>query len=72
MKALDPCALLSLVRLFATLDCSPPDYFVGGESPGKDAGEGLPCPPPGHLPNPGMEPGSPAWKETVSATREAP
>ena len=23
---------------------------------------GLPCPPPGHLPDPGMEPTSPAWQ----------
>ena len=29
-------------------------------SPGKSTGVGLPCPPPGDLPDPGIEPGSPA------------
>ena len=42
------------------IDWSPSGFSVHGDSPGKNAGEGLPCPPPGHLPNPGMEPRSPA------------
>ena len=36
---------------------------------------GLPCPPPGHLPNPGMKPvslASPAWTGRFFATWEAP
>ena len=38
-------------------DCSLPGSFVHGSSPGKNTGVG--CPPPGDLPNPGIEPRSP-------------
>jgi len=38
------------------MDCSPPGFSVHGDSPGKN---GLPYPPPGDLPNPGMKPRSP-------------
>ena len=31
-------------------------------SPGRNTGVGLPCPSPGDLPNPGIEPGSPALR----------
>ena len=41
------------------MDCSPTGSFVHGDSPGKNW-SGLPCPPPGDLPNPGTEPRSPA------------
>ena len=39
------------------MDCSPPGSSVHGDSPGKNPG--LPCPPAGDLPNPGIEPRSP-------------
>ena len=51
------CAqLLSHVRLFATL------YTVALRSPlySLDMNTGVPCPPPGDLPDPGIEPMSPA------------
>ena len=32
------------------------------DSPGRNTGVGLPCPSPGDLPNPGIEPGSPALR----------
>ena len=36
---------------------SPPGSSVHGDSPGKkEYWSGLPCPPPGDLPNPGIEP----------------
>ena len=41
------------------MGCSASGSFVHGDSPGKNAGVGLPCPPPGDLPNPGIEPRSP-------------
>ena len=41
--------------LFDPMDCSPPGTSVHGDSPGKNT-SGLPCPPPGDLPNPGIEP----------------
>ena len=41
------------------MDCSLPGFSVHGDSPGKDTRVGLPCPPPGDLPNPGIEPRSP-------------
>ena len=40
------------------MDCSPSGSSVHGDSPGKNW-SGLPCPPPGELPNPGIEPRSP-------------
>ena len=41
------------------VDCSPPGSSVHGDSPGKNTG-GLPFPSPGDLPDPGIEPRSPA------------
>ena len=38
-------------------DCSPLGPFIYGDSPGKNIGVGLPCPPPGDLPNPALNPG---------------
>ena len=59
--------LCLVTQLYPTLcnpmDCSPPGSSVRGDSPGKDTGIGSscrPCPPPGDLPDPGIEPGSPA------------
>ena len=40
------------------MNYSPPGSSVHGDSPGKNA-SGLPCPPPGDLPKPGIEPRSP-------------
>ena len=40
------------------MDCNPSGSSVHGESP-QEHWSGLPCPPPGDLPNPGIEPRSP-------------
>ena len=49
----------SSVRLFAApMDCSPPDISVCGILQ-SDYWSGLPCPPPGDLPDPEIEPTSP-------------
>ena len=37
------------------MNCSPPGLSVHGDSPGKNTRSGLPCPPLGDLPNPGIE-----------------
>ena len=51
---------LSRVRLFCDpVDCSPPGSSVHGISR-QESWSGLPCPPPGDLPDPGIEPKSPA------------
>ena len=42
------------------MDCSLPGLSVHVDSSGKNTGVGLPCPPPGDLPDPGIEPRSPA------------
>ena len=39
------------------MDCSPPGSSVHG-FPRQEYWTGLPCPPPGDLPNPGIEPAS--------------
>ena len=57
------CAVLSAQSCPALCDpvgCSLPGSSVHGGSPGKNIGSGLPCSPPGNLPNPGIEPRSPA------------
>ena len=41
------------------MDCNLSGSSVLGDSPGKNTGVGLPCPPPGDLPDPGMELASP-------------
>ena len=38
------------------MDGSPSGFSVRGDSPHKNTGVGLPCPPPGDLPKPGTEP----------------
>ena len=48
-KSLQPCPTLC-----NCMDCSPPGSSAHGDSPGKSTGESLPCPPPGDLPNPGL------------------
>ena len=44
------------------MNYSPPGSSVHGDSPGKNA-SGLPCPPPGDLPKPGIEPRSPTLQK---------
>ena len=51
--------------LFDPMDCSPPGTSVHGDSPGKNT-SGLPCSPPGDLPNPGIEPRSPTLQKDSS------
>ena len=50
-----PSHLLYLT-LCDPMDFSPPGSSVHGDSPGKEYWSGLPCPPPGDLPNPGLKP----------------
>ena len=50
---------LSVLTLCDPMDCSPPGSSVHG-IPQARILEWLPCPPPGHLPNPGTEPRFPA------------
>ena len=55
--------ILSHVRLFATpVDCSPPAASVHGSSQ-QEYWSGLSVPPPGHLPDPGIEPVAPVLQE---------
>ena len=59
------CAVLCLVtqaclNLWDPIDCSPPDSSVLGDSPRQEYWSGLPSPPPQALPNPGIQPRSPA------------
>ena len=46
----------SCLTLCNPMDCSPPGSIVHRDSPGKNTGVGLPCPPPGDLPNQGSNP----------------
>ena len=60
---------LSHVQLFYnTMDCSPPGSSVHGILR-KEHWSGLPCPPPGDLPNPGIEPQSPALQADSLPTK---
>ena len=47
------------LSLWDPVDCSPPCSSIHGILQQEDW-SGLPCPPPGDLPNPGIELGSPA------------
>ena len=73
MRAKSPQSCLTL---YDPMDCSPTGSSVIGFSR-QEYWSGLPCPPPGDLPNPGIKPTSPAtpaWAGvffTTSATREA-
>ena len=42
------------------MDCSPPCSSVLPGFSRQEYGSGLPCPPPGDVPDPGIKPGSPA------------
>ena len=43
------------------MDCTPVFFVYGTKNSlfGQEYWSGMPCPPPGHLPDPGIEPGSP-------------
>ena len=55
----------SCLTLWNAMDCSPPGSSVHGGSPGKHTGVGCHALPPGDLPNPGIEPRSPALQEDL-------
>ena len=60
VNRLGACSVTQLcLTLCDPMDCSPPGFSVHGDSPGKNTGVGLLCPPPGDLPNPGIKPRSP-------------
>ena len=50
----------SYPTLCNSIDCSLPGFSVHAEFSTQEYWSGLPCPPPGDLPNPGIEPRSPA------------
>ena len=50
--------LQSCPTLRDPMDCSPPGSSVHGILQVREYWSGLPCPPPGYLPNPGIEPAS--------------
>ena len=52
----------SCLTLCDPVDCILPGSSVHGDSPGKNR-SGLPCPLPGNLPNPEIEPRSPTLQE---------
>ena len=54
-------SLESCLTLYDPMDCSPPGSFAHGILQARILqASGLPCPPPGDLPDPGIEPTSPA------------
>ena len=56
------CAVLSRSLMSSSLRVhrlSLPGSSIHGDSPSRNTEVGLPCPPPGDLPNPGIEPRSP-------------
>ena len=55
-------SLQSCLILCNPMDCSLPGSLSMGFSR-QEYWSGLPCPPPGDLPDPGMDPGSPAFHE---------
>ena len=48
--------LQSCPTLCDPMNCSPPGSSLHGDSPGKNTGVGLPCPPSGDRPKPGLKP----------------
>ena len=50
---------LSCFTLFDSKDCNPPGSYQSMGFSRQDYWSGLSCPPPGDLPNPGIQPGSP-------------
>ena len=62
------CSVASFMSDCKPMDCSPPGSSVHGILQARIL-EWMPCPPPGDLPNPGMEPTSPALQADSSPTR---
>ena len=61
----------SCPTLCDSMDCSLPGFSVHGDSPDKNTGVLLPCPPPRDLPNPGITPGSPSLQAySLPSTRK--
>ena len=60
----------SCLTVFNPMHCSLPGSSVHGDSAGKIT-SGLPCPPPGDLPNPEIKPRSPAL-QADSLSSESP
>ena len=54
-KVVASCAQ-SCLTLCDPVDCGPPGSSVHGDFSRQEYWSGLPCPPPGDLPNPGIEP----------------
>ena len=48
-----------------SMGCSPPGSFVHGDSADMNTGVGCHAPPPGGLPNPGIEPSSPHLRQIL-------
>ena len=69
--SLRKCWLLSHVQLFATPWSIAQQVPLSMEFSRQENWSGLPFPPPGHLPHPGIEPGSPAL-QTDSLPSEPP
>ena len=63
----------SCLTFFDPMDYSPPGAFVLGNFSRQEYWSGLPCPPPGDFPNPGIEPRSLTLRQvfTIWATKEA-
>ena len=59
------CWSLSRVQLFVTSWTVAPQALLSVEFSRQEYWSGLPCPPPGDLPNPGIEPGSPASQADI-------
>ena len=60
------CTSQSCLNLWDPVDSNPPDFSVHGILQARIL-EWVPCPPPGDLPNPGIEPRSPALQaDTLS------
>ena len=61
------CAVLkSCGTLCCPTDCSLPGFSIHGDSPGNNTVSGLSCPPPGDLPNAGVEPRFPTlWADSL-------
>ena len=73
VKALVAQVKVLVTQLSLTLcdPMGPARLLYPWNSPGKNTGVGLPCPPLGDLPNPGVEPGSPALQGNSSPSNES-
>jgi len=65
-------SLQSCPTFYNTMDCSPPYSSLHGISQAGIYWSGLPCFPPGDLPDPGIEPAAPDLQEDSLLTRGFP